>query len=620
MIAALRAERVTGGSGRAPSSLPRLSRSPTGDRGLDGACACGGGCPRCAAGGAFMPKLEVSQPGDPLEREADSAAAAVMAGSGFTRNPTSTREPGLQRCGSVPSVSCPCHDAPPVVGEVLRSPGETLDAETRSLMESRFGRDFGDVRVHADELAAESARSVNALAYTVGRDIVFDAGQYAPGTDSGRRVLAHELTHVVQQDGSSMGLAEPRVGPTDDQWEHEADATAAAVSRTGARAAVKPGRKAPAGVLRRLPGQDAPDSWAALVRPAFPKDREQKQRAEEAIRRLLWLRSGSWLINALYALFCKAGKCGTRVNVSFVDQLPRGSTDASGLFEPEWAGQPLYDVWVKNVAPHTGPGIELGGAWPGGTSIDIPFTYTDAESHMAETLYHELLHVWFVNTQQGSPYTTGHRDVMKGEIDPVFYKAIRGFIGELNDLEKRIHNEAKQREQTVQPPTPPSRSLLDVPEAPRRAPEGPSLVGGEVSIHGGAAGVRGAAAGAGILGADLVLNQIYSLRLGARGVYLTPDNLLVGGSLGLRILQEGQPGRRVENPLFFDLEAGILAEVTPQEANRLTNNVAGLGAAGIGQEFGTQGPRFFWRLGGFVIISDRKELSGGGTAGVGVRF
>ncbi|HEY6446738.1 MAG TPA: DUF4157 domain-containing protein [Acidobacteriaceae bacterium] len=85
------------------------------------------------------------------------------------------------------------------VDATLRSSGLPLDSETRSSMESRFGVDFGQVRVHTDGSAAASARSVDALAYTVGSDVVFGAGQYAPHTREGRRLLAHELTHVVQQ-------------------------------------------------------------------------------------------------------------------------------------------------------------------------------------------------------------------------------------------------------------------------------------------------------------------------------------------------------------------------------------------------------------------------------------
>ena len=88
---------------------------------------------------------------------------------------------------------------PPIVDDALRSPGQPLDAGTRASMESRFGHDFGAVRVHTDPLAAQSAAAVQARAYTVASDIVFGAGRYAPATGEGHRLLAHELTHVVQQ-------------------------------------------------------------------------------------------------------------------------------------------------------------------------------------------------------------------------------------------------------------------------------------------------------------------------------------------------------------------------------------------------------------------------------------
>lgn len=98
------------------------------------------------------------------------------------------------------------NDVPPIVHEVLGAPGQPLDAETRTFMEPRFRYDFSQVQVHTDERAAESARAVNALAYTVGRDVVFGAELYAPGTMAGRRLLAHELTHVVQQRSGTTGI------------------------------------------------------------------------------------------------------------------------------------------------------------------------------------------------------------------------------------------------------------------------------------------------------------------------------------------------------------------------------------------------------------------------------
>jgi len=96
---------------------------------------------------------------------------------------------------------------PPIVHEVLRSPGQPLDPATRANMEPRFGHDSGSVRVHTDAKAAESARAVNALAYTVGRDVVFGTRQYAPDTTEGKRLIAHEMVHVMQQAGGNASPA-----------------------------------------------------------------------------------------------------------------------------------------------------------------------------------------------------------------------------------------------------------------------------------------------------------------------------------------------------------------------------------------------------------------------------
>jgi Domain of unknown function (DUF4157) len=118
-------------------------------------------------------------------------------------------------------------NAPPIVHQVLNSPGRPLDASTRSFMEPRFGHDFGRVRVHADMQAARSARAVNALAYTVGSDLVFAQGQYAPHSPEGQRLLGHELTHVVQQSSSTLSAKENlQIGSADDALEREAETTA----------------------------------------------------------------------------------------------------------------------------------------------------------------------------------------------------------------------------------------------------------------------------------------------------------------------------------------------------------------------------------------------------------
>ncbi len=173
------------------------------------ACACGGDCPRCQNSLPIQTKLAVSEPGDPYEQEADLVAEQVM------RMPAPTLQPP---CASCSTTSTPCRGCG--IGELVQrktenfsegtnsirdnfvqslGPGQPLDTATRAIVEPRFGRDFSNVRVHTDVGAARAAQQVNALAYTTGHDIVFGAGQYMPHTPDGRKLIAHELAHVVQQ-------------------------------------------------------------------------------------------------------------------------------------------------------------------------------------------------------------------------------------------------------------------------------------------------------------------------------------------------------------------------------------------------------------------------------------
>ncbi len=128
---------------------------------------------------------------------------------GKTSGPTGECEQCLQQRESRTDRSA---EIPPIVHEVLNSPGRPLDADSRGFMEPRFGYDFGHVRVHTDAKAAESAGAVNALAYTVGQTIVFGQSRYAPSTHAGRELLAHELTHVVQGAGAGRMTASPGFG------------------------------------------------------------------------------------------------------------------------------------------------------------------------------------------------------------------------------------------------------------------------------------------------------------------------------------------------------------------------------------------------------------------------
>ena len=133
------------------------------------------------------------------------------------------RELSLQRAASSPA---PVHAVPPIVHEVLHSPGHPLDQATRDFMEPRFEHDFSHVRVHTDARAAESAYAVNALAYTVGNNIVFGRGQYAPQNTNGKRLLMHELTHTVQQQNAIESFGNLHIGAIDSAQERQAAANA----------------------------------------------------------------------------------------------------------------------------------------------------------------------------------------------------------------------------------------------------------------------------------------------------------------------------------------------------------------------------------------------------------
>jgi Domain of unknown function (DUF4157) len=177
--------------------------------------------------------LEAGQRHDPLEREADQVADAIV------RMPEpATAAPRIQRlcaeCEEQMQRKASVEDEEPLVqakreGEdsaaaiapyldSLSGRGEPLAPAARAFMEPRFGVDFSAVRIHTDPEAHRSARAVDALAFTVGRDIVFGAGHYAPDTARGQRLIAHELAHVVQQSGAADATIQrqppdPNVGP-----------------------------------------------------------------------------------------------------------------------------------------------------------------------------------------------------------------------------------------------------------------------------------------------------------------------------------------------------------------------------------------------------------------------
>jgi Domain of unknown function (DUF4157) len=169
---------------------------------LQRTCACGNhtvagdeceSCKKKRLG--LQTKLELSKPGDSYEQEADRVAAQVLG------TPTQASPPRIQHFSEPPAQQI---DVPQSVDQALASPGKPLGSAVQQDMGQRFGHDFSRVRVHTNSAAEQSARNLNAHAYTVGHDLVFSTNRFKPETQEGRHLLAHELTHVVQQSGATQ--------------------------------------------------------------------------------------------------------------------------------------------------------------------------------------------------------------------------------------------------------------------------------------------------------------------------------------------------------------------------------------------------------------------------------
>lgn len=202
--------------------------------------------------GIIHAKLIVSQPEDPEERQADAMADHILRSQTGPGVPGSTcscsnEEEMCDECRQKHTATIMRKESGPglpsvssgVLSRMRQSTGHPLDLSTRSFFESRFGRDFGGVRVHTDSSAESSASALRANAYALGSDIYFAAGKYTPGTQDGRRLLAHEITHTVQHSHSAGQLAESTlsrqrvaIGRTHDPLEAEADMVADSVMRS----------------------------------------------------------------------------------------------------------------------------------------------------------------------------------------------------------------------------------------------------------------------------------------------------------------------------------------------------------------------------------------------------
>jgi len=207
------------------------------------------------------------------EEEASLGPEALMHGRTDALTPAAVLH--LQKTAGNATVSAALEEQEPsLVKNVVGSGGGSpLDSDTKGFMESRLGADFSDVRVHTDATASESARSVQAHAYTVGSDVVFQSGKYAPESDSGKRMLAHELTHVVQQrSGPVAGTPAPggiKISHPSDSFEQAADNTA---DRVMSSAAIAAPAAAPSSVQRE--GEEEEEVQGTFVQREAEEEEE----------------------------------------------------------------------------------------------------------------------------------------------------------------------------------------------------------------------------------------------------------------------------------------------------------------------------------------------------------
>ena len=191
----------------------------------------------------------------------------------------------LQKTAGNASVSAALEEQEPsLVKDVVGSGGGSpLDRDTRGFMESRLGADFSDVRVHTDGKATESARSVQAYAYTVGTDVVFQSDKFAPDSDSGQRMLAHELTHVVQQrSGPVAGTPAPggiQISSPSDSFEQAAESSADHVMSSSAPS-TESVAAAPAAVQREATEGEEEDEAPASAQ-TYAIQREESEELPE---------------------------------------------------------------------------------------------------------------------------------------------------------------------------------------------------------------------------------------------------------------------------------------------------------------------------------------------------
>jgi uncharacterized protein DUF4157 len=285
---------------------------------------------------------------------------------------------------------------PESVHEVLRSPGQPLDRDARAFFEPRFGRDFSSVRVHTDAKAAESARAVNALAYTVGENVVFASGRYSKSTTAGQRLIAHELAHVLQQRSTVITLAPAslRVGSISDPGELEADRIADQVmSGPGQSPLQSPAANTANVVQRSVDYDECTPAEETIVLDSHNRAMAMVANAVTKLRTY----NGTTPADVKTALDTHFHSSGTGLArwIAFNLDWLRGESD-SPTYECEKPQVGTYRGWSMWCVPFTD--IELYPLWFSDPDIDT----------RARTMIHEWVHRYGCNFDLGYEWEQGY--------------------------------------------------------------------------------------------------------------------------------------------------------------------------------------------------------------------
>jgi hypothetical protein len=349
--------------------------------------------------GAVPPSLSDATPLSCAEQEKDKAKA-------LRTNPAGSADPAVG-------------EAPSIVHDVLRSPGQPLDRATRSFFEQRFGQDFSAVRIHTSSRAAESAQKVGALAYTVGSQVVFGAGQFAPHAAAGQRLLAHELTHTIQQNRAvqTWAGALPFSRATD-ATEREAEAAAGYALGAGT---IPPIHAAAPHVARQQPS-GASTAPASAGTPSLAKAAALNVHLEQQDRVAQLIRGGLALTpvtpgdrDALFRNACQfivAGPFTTRILTPTHDTMTRRPGQVA-YFDALVAFPARGGDYADTPAPDDTDHIVYAPLnWTGGLSgvvFDLLVDPGDPEESLKTTIIHEVQHWAELSASLGKgPPPPGH--------------------------------------------------------------------------------------------------------------------------------------------------------------------------------------------------------------------